>query len=137
VTAEKPFFSVYCHCIECRKAHGSPMYSTALFPASAVVVTEGEDLITRYTPPNSKVQFSRSFCSRCASRVINHMTSTGEFLPAGDYRGIFHGSLNAKPEEIPEAFRPTAHIWCKEALVDLTKLNDNLPQFPEFPTPSK
>ena len=135
VKNEKPLFSLFCHCSDCRRAHGSPMYSTAIVPQANVEVTKGEEFIKeyRFQPvwATSKC-CSRSFCSNCGSRIYNEMEVIKPFMdgmPAGNYVGLLHGNL----DNFPDSFKPSMHLFCKEAIFDVSVLNDDIPHFESAP----
>ncbi|WP_374470105.1 GFA family protein [Phenylobacterium sp.] len=54
-----------CHCLTCRKAHGSAFLPFAVFAAEQVEVTG--DLADWESSPG----YRRRFCPRCGSRVVN------------------------------------------------------------------
>ncbi len=81
-----PFRVGLCHCMDCRKAHGSPFHASAVFPATAVTVT-GE----------TRDWAGRHFCPRCGAHV---------FGTWDDEIGINLGALDA-----PDLFRPTYELW--------------------------
>jgi len=76
-----------CHCLDCRKHHGSLFYAAAVFPAGAVTVT-GE--VSEYE--------GRCFCPRCGSSV---------FARSGDEVEVHLGALDA-----PDVFAPEYELWC-------------------------
>ena len=75
-----------CHCIDCRKHHGSPFHASAIFPHQSVAI-EGE----------THAYEGRHFCPRCGSSV---------FARTGDEIEIGLGTLDA-----PDRFRPTYELW--------------------------
>lgn len=76
-----------CHCLDCRKHHGSLFYAAAIFPEGAVTIT-GE--LGDYE--------GRCFCPRCGSTVVGR--SDGEIE-------VTLGTLDR-----PSVFTPTYELWC-------------------------
>jgi hypothetical protein len=86
VASGRPYRVGICHCLDCRKHHGSPFHASAIFPEDAVTI-EGE---THHYE-------ERHFCPRCGSSV---------FSRSGDEIEVSLGSLDA-----PNQFRPTYELW--------------------------
>ena len=86
VASGRPYRVGICHCLDCRKHHGSPFHSSAIFPEHAVTI-EGE---THHYE-------ERHFCPRCGSSV---------FSCSGDEIEVSLGSLDA-----PNQFTPTYELW--------------------------
>lgn len=55
----QPYRVAICHCLDCRKHHGTAFYSAAIFPRDAVTI-EGETSQYR----------NRHFCPRCGSSLF-------------------------------------------------------------------
>jgi hypothetical protein len=75
-----------CHCLQCRKHHGTPFYAAAVFSQDAVAVTGA---------PQS--YDGRFFCGRCGSSV--YAQSEGEIE-------VHLGALDA-----PDQFTPSYELW--------------------------
>lgn len=75
-----------CHCMDCRKHHGTLFHTSAIFPQAAVTV-EGQT--SQYA--------GRHFCPICGSSVFAHN---------GDEMEVNVGSLDA-----PDQFTPTYELW--------------------------
>lgn len=86
VASGRPYRVGLCHCLDCRKHHGSPFSASAIFPEDTVRV-EGEP--AEY--------LGRSFCPRCGSSV---------FARTGDEIEVHIGSLDATDQ-----FKPTYESW--------------------------
>jgi hypothetical protein len=86
VASGQPYRVGLCHCMDCRKAHGSLFHAGAVFAADAVAVT-GE---------TGSYQ-GRHFCPRCGSPVF------GVF---GDEIGVNLGALDA-----PNRLVPSYELW--------------------------
>lgn len=86
VATGRPYRVGLCHCLDCRKHHGSLFHASAIFPHAAVTV-EGE----------ARDYAGRSFCPRCGSSV---------FARTADEIEVNLGSLDA-----PNQFTPTYESW--------------------------
>jgi hypothetical protein len=75
-----------CHCLDCRKHHGTLFHASAIFPADAVTMT-GE----------TRAYKGRHFCPHCGGSV---------FAVSGDETEVNLGAL----DEI-DRFRPTYELW--------------------------
>lgn len=75
-----------CHCMDCRKHHGTLFHASAIYPRDAVEV-EGE----------VKDYEGRHFCPACGSSV---------FGISGEEFEVNLGSLDA-----PDQFMPTYELW--------------------------
>ncbi|MDR7092680.1 GFA family protein [Hydrogenophaga laconesensis] len=81
-----PYRVGLCHCLDCRKHHGTLFHASAVFPESAVVVT-GE----------ASSYAGRFFCPRCGSSLFGR---------SGDEVEVNLGTLDA-----PDLFTPTYELW--------------------------
>lgn len=86
VATGRPYRVGICHCLDCRKRHGSLFHTSAIFPGSAVTVT-GE----------TRDYHGHSFCPRCGSQV---------FARNGDEIELSVGALDE-----PDHFQPTYELW--------------------------
>ncbi len=86
VASGRPYRVGICHCLECRKHHGTLFHASAIFPQDAVVI-DGE--VRDYK--------GRFFCPECGSSV---------FSRSGDEVEVNLGAL----DEIDQ-FRPTYELW--------------------------
>lgn len=82
----QPYRVGICHCLDCRKHHGTLFHASAIFPEDAVIV-EGE----------TREYAGRSFCPRCGSSV---------FSRSADEVEINLGTLDAI-----DRFQPTYELW--------------------------
>ena len=105
VASGQPFRVGVCHCLDCRKYHGSLFHASAIFPQDAVSI-EGET-----------ANFAgRHFCPRCGSSVFNR---------SGDEVEVNLGSLDA-----PDQLRPTYESWTirREAWLPTFELAHHYPE---------
>ena len=82
----QPYRVGLCHCLDCRKYHGSLFHASAMFPETAVTIT-GE----------SRTYAGRSFCPTCGSSV---------FALSGDEVEVNLGCLDAADQ-----LTPTYELW--------------------------
>lgn len=82
----KPYRVGLCHCLDCRKHHGTLFHASAIFPQEAVTVTGA-----------TSDYKGRHFCPRCGSSVFGH---------SGDETEVYLGTLDA-----PDRFTPTYELW--------------------------
>ncbi|MCA0870968.1 GFA family protein [Seohaeicola saemankumensis] len=82
----RPYRVGLCHCLDCRKHHGTLFHASAVFPQDAVTVT-------------GPVQDfdGRCFCPRCGSSVFGR---------SGDEVELNLGALDA-----PDRFTPSYELW--------------------------
>ena len=81
----------------------------------------GNESITHFRKPESKV--TRSFCSKCGSRVINRL----EHRP--DWLGFFPALLDESVQhDLPSNLAPTRHHLAEEATLNLEHICDGLPR---------
>ena len=86
VARGEPFRVGLCHCLDCRKHHGSLFHASAIFPERAVTVTGV-----------TQAYRGRHFCPHCGSSVFGH---------SGDEIEVNLGAFDA-----PDQFRPTYELW--------------------------
>lgn len=84
----------YCHCSRCRKITGSAHASNIIMPPEQFRWTQGEALVGRFEPSDSK-HFATSFCKQCGSS-LPWLAKTRKALvvPAG--------TLDDGPDTLPE-----------------------------------
>ena len=75
-----------CHCMDCRKLHGSPFHASAIFPQDAVTI-QGE----------SRTYAGRHFCGQCGATVFGQSDDEIEL------------SLGSFDE--PNLFKPSYELW--------------------------
>ena len=102
---------LYCHCDDCRAAHGAAYVAGSIYPAKMVEVVRGEP-----TPIVVKAT-QRMRCTSCGTHLFSEITSAG-------LRGI-NGFLLPKGE-----FSPQLHVQCQHAVLPVV---DNLPHYKGFP----
>lgn len=114
--AGKPQAMGYCHCGSCRAWSGDPIHAWAVWPASALTITTGEEHLATFKKTPESLSHRR-FCKKCGGQVmVSH--------PDLDFVGVKAGVL-------PDLeFAPTMHVNCAEGIVSL---KDGLPRYKDFP----
>jgi len=104
----------YCHCESCLTMAGAPLRGFALWPAAAVRVTRGGELLKGY----NKTGFSdRQHCSKCGGQVlIQHPTIGKTDVHSQTLRGF--------------DFRPAVHLNYQEHVLPI---RDGLPKLKDGP----
>jgi len=110
--------ALYCHCSQCRKAHGTAFRARLAVPISSFRLLAGADLIAEYRSSGDTV---RRFCRVCGSPLMNSWT------PAPEVYGLAMGTLDEDP-----GVRPQCHVFVasKAAWHEIT---DSLPRHAAFP----
>lgn len=80
-----------CHCVMCRKAHGSAFATYIAGPIGGFRWTSGEDKVVRY---QSSEHGNRGFCPRCGSVVASAFGDIA-FMPAGCAEGDIDHALDS------------------------------------------
>lgn len=106
-----PAVGFWCHCADCRAAHGAAYVGVALYAGAAVEVIAGDAAVFTIR------SLPRHFCPRCGTRMFAP-------VPESDTTGIVATRL---PED---TFTPAFHIYCAEALAPV---RDGLPHFATLP----
>ena len=107
----EPVVQLYCHCDDCRAAHGGAYVAAATWPAASVQASGGALAESRvsHTP--------RLRCAACATHLFSEIPIVGM------------RSVNAWL--LPEgAFKPQLHVQCQHAVLPVV---DALPHFKAFP----
>jgi hypothetical protein len=106
-----PIAQLYCHCNDCRIAHGAAYVASSIYPAQSVEVTKGEPtpIVVKTTP--------RMRCVTCGTHLFSDIVDPGL------------RSVNAflLPKE---AFNPQLHVNCQDAILPVV---DKLPHYKAFP----
>eukprot|EP01006_Ploeotia_vitrea_P061027 TRINITY_DN77086_c0_g1_i1.p1 TRINITY_DN77086_c0_g1~~TRINITY_DN77086_c0_g1_i1.p1 ORF type:complete len:207 (+),score=16.60 TRINITY_DN77086_c0_g1_i1:67-621(+) len=148
-TDATPIWCCYCHCVECRKAHGAPMYSTFTVEGTSFHI-KGEEAVKWKVDKMADGKpaqwgMKRCFCPKCGTRVFNESAlpkavavqmgkmkedDEREFLPIV---GTFHALVFDKEADIPEKWKPQSHAWVSEALFPVLQLKDGLEKHSKSP----
>ncbi|WP_176057492.1 GFA family protein [Paraburkholderia sp. BCC1876] len=111
----EPVARANCHCGSCRDFYGTSMLSATAWPAEQVTVTRGS--VSTFRHPAK--QLTRAFCAACGEIVFGTNRLGMRVLP---------NSLVARAAggELPEALRPTLHLFYRHRLVEV---QDELPKY--------
>ena len=110
ITGE-PVAQIYCHCDDCRAAHGAAYVASSIYPAQSVQVDRGQP-----TPIVVKTT-QRMRCVTCGTHLFSEIASVG-------LRSV-NGFLLPKGE-----FNPQLHVQCQHAVLPVV---DNLLHYKGFP----
>ena len=104
----------YCHCNSCRSYAGAPVSAFTLWPAAAVKVVRGAELLGTFT----KTGFShRRYCTKCGGHVLVDHPSLG--------------MVDVHASTLPTvAFVPSVHLHYAETVLPI---RDGLPKLRDFP----
>lgn len=111
-----------CHCLQCRKAQGTPFSTNISVSAMDFKVLTGKRSLTSYESSPGKV---RVFCGRCGSPVYSAKDTDPDI-----YR-VRAGLLNE-----PLGVRVVAHFYTASKC-NWWPITDDLPQFPDVYVPNK
>ncbi|WP_353215552.1 GFA family protein [Salinisphaera hydrothermalis] len=107
----QPVVQAYCHCEDCRAAHGAAYVASSTYPGAAVQVVQGTPtpIVVKTTP--------RMRCEDCGTHLFSEITEIGL------------RSVNAFLLPV-DAFKPQFHVQCQHAILPVV---DELPHFKDFP----
>ncbi|MBI3523230.1 MAG: GFA family protein [Betaproteobacteria bacterium] len=110
ITGE-PVAQIYCHCDDCRAAHGAAYVASSIYPAQSVQVERGQPapVVVKAT--------QRMRCVACGTHLFSEIASVG-------LRSV-NAFLLPKGE-----FNPQLHVQCQHAVLPVV---DNLPHYKGFP----
>ena len=110
--------ALYCHCKRCQRRTGSAFSVSALTVPGSFEVTEGEDRVRSFRPPDDG--WVKSFCAECGSQVFTTHRDNTELI------SVRMGALDDDP-----GIRPSAHQFVDYAAPWEPLPDDGLPRFPE------
>ena len=113
---DKPLVAAgYCHCTRCQRRTGTAAAASAATVPGSVRITQGEELVRTWWPPEG---FGKAFCSQCGSALWGVKPDDHTML--GVRLGTFDGDPGVRPQW--HAHTATAAVW--EPLPD-----DGLPRY--------
>ncbi len=116
-----PVDAKICHCRECQRLHGAPMQWAAIFEKRNVRFTAATEALRFYSSELGRFerrQPCKVSCARCGTPIADEGRRMWLAFPE-----LFDfGS----PSVVPEAFRPSCHIFYASRLVDVA---DDLPKW--------
>jgi len=108
---------LFCHCQDCREAHGSPFTGVVAARESDITWTNREKCVTY----NRRGSNNRHWCSVCGAHMCSHLTAAKVFA-------IFTPSIKESPP-----LKPGMHIYVSEKDPLITLPEDGLPRFIKGP----
>lgn len=118
---EPPEFAGYCHCMRCQKRTGSAAAVSARLVPGSLRITQGEDLIRSYVPPERG--WPKDFCSACGSALWSRHREDASIV------SVRMGAFDSDPLVRPSYRQFVAYAASWEPI------NDDLPQYPESCSP--
>ena len=104
----------YCHCKNCRSWSAGPVNAFTLWPADAVKVTKGAELIGEY---NANEQSYRQWCTQCGGHLLTRH-------PQWDLVDVYAATIPSYP------FTPGVHVNYESTVLPM---KDGLPKLKDFP----
>ncbi|HEX5556238.1 MAG TPA: GFA family protein [Gaiellales bacterium] len=111
--------ATYCHCTRCQRRTGTAASAQARIQPGSLTVTQGEELVRTYAPPDG---FPKLFCGACGSALWSRSPDDPELLSVR--LGAFDGDPGIRPSL--RQFVAYAAPW--EPIPD-----DGLPRYDERP----
>lgn len=111
--------ATYCHCTRCQRRTGTAASAQARIQPGSLTVTQGEELIRTYAPPDG---FPKLFCGACGSALWSRSPDDAEIMSVR--LGAFDGDPGIRPSL--RQFVAYAAAW--EDVPD-----DGLPRYDERP----
>jgi hypothetical protein len=111
--------ATYCHCTRCQRRTGTAASAQARIQPGSLTVTQGEELIRTYAPPDG---FPKLFCGACGSALWSRSPDDPGIMSVR--LGAFDGDPGIRPSL--RQFVAYAASW--EDIPD-----DGLPRYPERP----
>jgi hypothetical protein len=113
--------AAWCHCTRCQRRSGTAASPGALTVPGSFRITEGEELVTEWTPPGEGN--IKAFCSVCGGHLYSRRRDGWERVSVR--LGVVDGDPGVRPEY--HSFTASAAVW--QPLPD-----DGLPRY-EGPRP--
>jgi hypothetical protein len=82
----------YCHCTRCQRRSGTAAAASAQVEPGSVVVTDGEEHLRGWTPPDG---MEKVFCGSCGSALLIRDPGSGAFVAVR--MGAFDGDPGVRP----------------------------------------
>lgn len=111
--------ATYCHCTRCQRRTGTAASAQARIQPGSLTVTQGEELIRSYAPPDG---FPKLFCGACGSALWSQSPDDPEII------SVRLGAFDGDPGIRPSLRQYVAYAAPWEPLPD-----DGLPRHAERP----
>ena len=109
--------ATYCHCTRCQRRTGTAASAQARIQPGSLTVTQGEELIRTYAPPDG---FPKLFCGACGSALWSQSPDDPGHL------SVRLGAFDGDP-----GIRPSLHQFVAYAAPWEPIPDDGLPRYPE------
>ena len=116
-----PVDAKICHCIMCQKLHGAPMQWAAIFHKHHVRFSAGLNHLRFFNGNLNKAERilpCKVSCSLCGALIADEGRNM--------WLGFPRSSTSGTPPKIPEAFKPSCHIFYAARVFDM---DDDLPKW--------
>ena len=107
---------IVCHCVECRRYHGTSGAYTAV-ARSGFALLDPEDQLRWFPGPQSATGGERGFCARCGSSLLWRE-------PGGSTYSVAAGTIDGET-----GLRVVRHIWDAQR-ADWEVVDDGVPRMP-------
>jgi len=84
--------ATYCHCTRCQRRTGTAASAQARIQPGSLTVTQGEELIRTYAPPDG---FPKLFCGACGSALWSRSPDDPDIISVR--LGAFDGDPGIQP----------------------------------------
>ncbi len=111
--------ATYCHCTRCQRRTGTAASAQARIQPGSLTVTQGEELIRTYAPPDG---FPKLFCGACGSALWSRSPDDPEII------SVRLGAFDGDPGIRPSLRQYVAYAASWEDIPD-----DGLPRYDERP----
>ena len=111
--------ATYCHCTRCQRRTGTAASAQARIQPGSLTVTQGEELIRTYAPPDG---FPKLFCGACGSALWSRSPDDPEIM------SVRLGAFDGDPGIRPSLRQYVAYAASWEDIPD-----DGLPRYDERP----
>jgi len=111
--------ATYCHCTRCQRRTGTAASAQARIQPGSLTVTQGEELIRTYAPPDG---FPKLFCGACGSALWSRSPDDPDIM------SVRLGAFDGDP-----GIRPSLRQFCSYAAAWEDIPDDGLPRHPERP----
>lgn len=117
----EPVDAKFCHCRDCQRLHGAPMQWAAIFHKKDVRFTAGVNHLRFFSSARNRHGRSlpcKASCGLCGTPIADEGRNMWLAFPT-----LFDFGT---PPRVPEAFRPTCHIFYDMRVIDVV---DGLPKW--------
>ena len=111
--------ATYCHCTRCQRRTGTAASAQARIQPGSLTVTQGEELIRTYAPPDG---FPKLFCGACGSALWSRSPDNPDIM------SVRLGAFDSDPGVRPSLRQFVAYAAAWEDIPD-----DGLPRYDERP----